>query len=289
MARARNIKPGFFSNDELADIQPLGRLLFIGLWTIADREGRMEDRPRRIKAEILPYDDCDVDALLSDLHKHGFILRYEVCGERFIQVVNFVKHQNPHVKESASAIPAPGEHHTSPVQESDKEQPEPEQAGLIPDSGFRIPDSGLSDSPMAESRAAVPAPISVPVVSAAPAPTKTKSKAPAKTAIPADFEISDAVRAWAEREGHARHLKQHFEYFVGVALAKGYTYANWDQAFMNAIRANWAKIGQTRPGAARAMDARQAENERRKAEFLRLMGQQPDSNVIEMEPIHATR
>lgn len=149
MARARNIKPSFFANDDLADIDPLGRLLFIGLWTLADREGRLEDRPRRVKAEVLPYDDCDVDGLLDDLQRHGFIQRYESGGERFIQVVNFTKHQNPHVKESASSIPAPDEHRTSPVQESDKTQPEPERAGLIPDSGYRIPDTNTPPNPPA--------------------------------------------------------------------------------------------------------------------------------------------
>lgn len=141
MARARNIKPSFFANDDLADINPLGRLLFIGLWTLCDREGRLEDRPRRIKAEALPYDDCNVDSLLNDLQDHGFILRYVTGEDRFIQVVNFSKHQNPHIKESASSIPAPEEHHTSTVQEQCDEQPEPERAGLIPDSGFLIPDS----------------------------------------------------------------------------------------------------------------------------------------------------
>lgn len=57
MARSRNIKPAFFFNEQLAEVAPLGRLLFIGLWTIADREGRLEDRPRKIKAEVLAYDD----------------------------------------------------------------------------------------------------------------------------------------------------------------------------------------------------------------------------------------
>jgi len=147
MARARNIKPSFFANDDLADIHPLGRLLFIGLWTLADREGRMEDRPRRIKAEVLPYDDCDVDDLLDDLQKYGFILRYEADGSRFIQVTNFTKHQNPHVKEAASSIPAPDEHHASTVQAQGKEQPKPERAGLIPDSGFLIPDSKNPPNP----------------------------------------------------------------------------------------------------------------------------------------------
>ena len=37
--RARNLKPGFFKNETLAEIEPLGRLLFQGLWCMADREG----------------------------------------------------------------------------------------------------------------------------------------------------------------------------------------------------------------------------------------------------------
>lgn len=107
MARSRNIKPGFFLNDKLAECEPLARLLFAGLWCIADREGRLEDRPKRIKAEVLPYDDCDIDQLLNQLAEHGFIIRYEIAGNRYIQVTNFSKHQNPHYKESESIIPSP--------------------------------------------------------------------------------------------------------------------------------------------------------------------------------------
>lgn len=110
MARSRNIKPGFFANDALAECEPLARLLFAGLWTICDREGRAEDRPKRIRAELLPYDDCDVDALLTQLATHGFLVRYAAAGGKYLQVVNFTKHQDPHYKEKASEIPAPPGH-----------------------------------------------------------------------------------------------------------------------------------------------------------------------------------
>lgn len=120
MARMRAIKPGFFTNDALAEIEPLGRLLFAGLWTIADRQGRLEDRPRKIKAELLPYDDCDADALLDALAARGFIVRYRVDGTRLIQVCNWDKHQQPHVNERESDWPAPvaepEQHPTSTVQ-----------------------------------------------------------------------------------------------------------------------------------------------------------------------------
>lgn len=108
--RARNIKPGLYKNDALAECSLAARWLFTGLWCMADREGRLDDRPKRIKAEIFPYDDFDVDALLDELAntKDGnepFIIRYEVDGLRYIQVVNFAKHQRPHSNEVESIIP----------------------------------------------------------------------------------------------------------------------------------------------------------------------------------------
>lgn len=142
MARARNIKPGFFTNDHLAEIQPLGRLLFAGLWTIADREGRLEDRPKRIKAEVLPYDKCNVDALLGQLECAGFIRRYAAEGHQYIQVLNFGKHQNPHVREPESVIPAPDEHSAGPVLAPDENVPSPADTGFpITDSPLLIPDT----------------------------------------------------------------------------------------------------------------------------------------------------
>lgn len=110
MARARLVKPGLFTNDVLAALPIHARFLFIGLWTIADREGRLEDRPARIHAELYPYDKkLNVDALLGQLHESGFIARYESCGIQYIQVSAFKRHQSPHPKEPPSRIPAMGE------------------------------------------------------------------------------------------------------------------------------------------------------------------------------------
>lgn len=135
MARARNIKPGFFKNEMLAECSPLARLLFAGLWCLADRAGRLEDRPKRIRAEILPYDDGSVDDMLDELHEAGFILRYAVGEQGFIQVLNFGKHQNPHCREPESTIPAPGQHSASTMQEQDEHGTGPaDSLNLIPDS-----------------------------------------------------------------------------------------------------------------------------------------------------------
>lgn len=105
MARSRNIKPGFFQNDELVEVEPIGRLLYIGLWCLADREGRLEDRPKKIKAMLFPYEDWDVNSLLNDLEQRNFIIRYQVDGENYIWIPKFKLHQNPHPKEKLSIIP----------------------------------------------------------------------------------------------------------------------------------------------------------------------------------------
>lgn len=107
MARCRTIKPSFFSNETLAECSPLARILFAGLWCWADRHGRLEDRPRRIKAEVLPYDNADADVLLAELEHRGFIDRYESGGVRVVQIVAFGKHQKPHPKETSFDLPGP--------------------------------------------------------------------------------------------------------------------------------------------------------------------------------------
>lgn len=151
MSRSRNIKPGFFKNDQLAECEPLARILFAGLWCEADREGRLEDRPKKIKAACLPYDECDCDDLLNQLSAGGFIVRYVVDGKGIIQVSEFAKHQNPHVKEAASSLPAPVKPGASTVQAEEI----PERAGLIPsllipDSPTLIPESIKEQTPEGE-------------------------------------------------------------------------------------------------------------------------------------------
>lgn len=109
MARARNIKPGFFKNYDLADLGPYAQLLFAGLWCMADKEGRLEDKPRLIKAEVFPYYEVDVNGELTQLERLGFVVRYQVGDMALIEVSNFKEHQSPHHTEKASTLPARSE------------------------------------------------------------------------------------------------------------------------------------------------------------------------------------
>lgn len=115
MARSRNIKPGFFKNEILGVADPLYSILFEGLWVLADRDGKLEDRPLRIKAEVLPYrEGLNLDCMLDWLQTNGFITRYTTDGVKCIKVLEFVKHQNPHKNESASELPDPSIERTKP-------------------------------------------------------------------------------------------------------------------------------------------------------------------------------
>lgn len=104
MARIRYLKPDFFFDDKLAELKFEARLIFQGLWCHADRDGRLEDNPKVLKAKIMPYDKVNMDMILFDLAEK-FITRYDVEGRKYIQINNFSKHQKPHHTEKKSVIP----------------------------------------------------------------------------------------------------------------------------------------------------------------------------------------
>lgn len=178
MARARNIKPSFFTNELLGTCDPMIALLFAGLWCLADKDGILEDRPLRIKAELFPYrDNQDVNGYLTELQRLGFVTRYEANGSRYILVNEFEKHQHPHHTEKPKGYPKPQaksrECSLTPLSNgytpSDSLIPD----SLIPDSGFT--DSLISDSPKE--------PKSKPLQPATPTATKKKVLTDEETAL----------------------------------------------------------------------------------------------------------
>jgi len=139
--RSRNIKPGFFENEKLADLPALTRILYIGLWCYADREGRFEWRPKRIKAVILPYDECNIDDMLMSLHAVSFIDMYDTPNGTVGFIPKFKEHQNPHPHEAKSKLLAKDElsqRHDMQLHVSDM------SVGCTAD--IRIPDSLIPDS-----------------------------------------------------------------------------------------------------------------------------------------------
>lgn len=193
--RARNLKPGFFKNPELADAGPVAQLLFAGLWLMADKEGRLKDQPRVIKAELFPYYDVDVNGELTVIERLGHIHRYVTDGIAVIEVCNFKKHQSPHHTERASELPPckcektciPSVHEINgevtvnlPLDDGGNPSDSLIPSSLIPDSGSLIPDSHPLDGYEGK---------------------KPRAKRSAATRIPDGFELTDLRRAYAESKG----------------------------------------------------------------------------------------
>ena len=126
MARIRYLKPEFFKDEDLAEFPFEVRLFYAGLWCQADKKGRLLDRAKRLKVEIFPYDDVDVDKFLEMLARpkassgEPFIYRYEVDGQAYIKIIKWHDHQKPHYTEKESTIPP----HPSEKEESTKEERE---------------------------------------------------------------------------------------------------------------------------------------------------------------------
>lgn len=98
MPRIRTIKPEFFTSIDIAALPMTARILFIGLWTHADDEGRGLNEPRLIKAALFPLDDDvtagTVDDLMDALHNAGLVKLYEDDEKRALfQVTGWKKHQ----------------------------------------------------------------------------------------------------------------------------------------------------------------------------------------------------
>jgi hypothetical protein len=108
MARIRTIKPDFFTSEDICALSPRARLLYIGLWCEADRQGRLQWSPKTLKRRYLPDDDCDIDAVCQELLMRDLVRLYGEDDLAFIPT--FLEHQKPNPREAESTLPAPDVH-----------------------------------------------------------------------------------------------------------------------------------------------------------------------------------
>ncbi len=110
MSRIRTVKPELFNHEGLFEAEqhyqlPL-RLAFIALFTCCDREGRFRWQPRRLKLDILPYDNVDISRVLDALVTRRFIVKYEYQGEFYGCIPSWSRHQHINHREGESALPS---------------------------------------------------------------------------------------------------------------------------------------------------------------------------------------
>ena len=95
MSRIRTIKPDFWTDGRIVRLSPFARLLYIGTWnfTLCDT-GHLADDPFKLKLQVLPMDDVDIDALLAELMDSGRLVRVaDPEGRTYLHVKRFGDHQ----------------------------------------------------------------------------------------------------------------------------------------------------------------------------------------------------
>jgi hypothetical protein len=111
MARKRMISPEFWEDETLGECTRDERLLFMGLISNADDEGRGRANAKLVKANIFPYDEDisskDIKKMMSNLASKKFIVLYSVDGQEFYWVRTFKKHQSVNRPQESKLPPPP--------------------------------------------------------------------------------------------------------------------------------------------------------------------------------------
>lgn len=105
MARIRTIKPTFFRSRSVKTLTDKAKLVWIGLWNVADDDGRLVDELGILTGDLwaLSVSEAKLDKALDELHDAGRIIRYKVAGQAYIQITGW-EHQKIN-RPSESSIP----------------------------------------------------------------------------------------------------------------------------------------------------------------------------------------
>lgn len=138
MARIRTVKPELFRHEELFEAEletgfPL-RLAFIGLFTVADREGIFRWQPRQLKLDVMPYDSHDFSRVLDALVSRGFVVKYASQGDTYGLIPSFTRHQVINNRERASGHPS--------IEDADEVFPS--ESGDLNESNQRVDDASVT-------------------------------------------------------------------------------------------------------------------------------------------------
>lgn len=107
--RIRSVKPEMWQDERFGRVSRDARLLFVGLITMADDEGRLRAMPRAIVGHVFPYDDLapgKLEKWLAELKDAGLIVRYSHENVPYIALPKWSRHQKIN-RASASILPAP--------------------------------------------------------------------------------------------------------------------------------------------------------------------------------------
>jgi len=213
----RIIRDGILTSERMAKLDWAAEVFYRRLMSVADDHGRYYATPMLLRAACYPLQldkvsDADIGKWTRCAEKAALVSVYPAPdGKRYIQILDFGQRV-----QSKSKFPEP----CSDLLESTVNHGEEPEDTVNP-------------------RLVVVEDV---VEGEGVKPRSPKRKKPETHPLPDDFGISDAVKAWSIEKGHTR-LPEHLEAFKLKCKAKSYAYADWDAAFMEAVRGDWAKLG----------------------------------------------
>jgi hypothetical protein len=226
----------FWSSPTTSKLSDDGKLLSIYLMTCSHATIAGAFRlPDGYLLEDIGWDSERVSKGFTELFRNGFAKRCETT--KWVWVVkhlNWNPPENPNQRKAVDKVAA-----SIPGSCSWKAE-----FYTVLANGFERVVEGLNNSP-------VPVPVPVKGVQGEEKPPRSGKKSK-PTTLPDGFVISDRVLKWAAQNALTAVIELHFEAFVSTCRAKGYEYVDWDEAFMSAVRKNWAKIPAPSLGVARA-------------------------------------
>lgn len=214
MARIRTIKPEFWTHEDLSALPAETHMLAAALLNHSDDEGYFNAHPGLVKAACCPLreDSVSVQSGLKQLCGVGYIrVGTGTDGKHYGHVITFDSHQRVNRPTESKIKHLVSEWEPSVTNHGVITEPSPPERKGMEGKGKEC------------------------------APKKEKASSSKPTPLDDSFSVSERVEAWAKEKGHSR-LPDHLESFKSKCRAKGYTYVDWDSAFMEAIRGDWAKL-----------------------------------------------
>lgn len=217
----RILRDGILTSERVNSLSDRAELFYRRLMSVVDDYGRFHANPTLLRSACYPL---KIDSVKEDsIKKHlaeaagaGLIVLYTVDGKDYLEIQDFGQRI-----QSKSKFPAPPLDSGSTVVHGGS-------PGITVENG----------EPRCSTAVCVVEDV---VVDEGVKGARKARRAPSKTPLPDDFALSDRVRRWAEAKGFDR-LDEHLEAFVAKAKARGYAYADWDSALMEAIRQDWAGL-----------------------------------------------
>ena len=110
MPRRRMIDPNIWQSEDFSKLSTLAKLIFIGMFSLADDEGKGRGKPVYLKSVLFPYDDTmrliDVEKTLSEISSNMSVTFYSHDGNEYYIMNNWKKWQTVD-KPQPSKIPNP--------------------------------------------------------------------------------------------------------------------------------------------------------------------------------------